>query len=207
MSILTGHEIAADINCAECQHIRRPLAWHIQASQSAVRRTSVGHNRTECQRGCGDTCRRSVPKAADCPPDPPTVYFRATCRQNQDAVGRGCKTLLTWPVNTAPKEMTWPCYLRSCDGEVDRARGNDEILPCQGRCERRNKEGEGVYGRIRKDIAGGHASTLFRQSRSGQQLATSWTIRPWSRVMIRGDTTSCSRSPLPRPLIAVSAIV
>ncbi|KAK4220448.1 hypothetical protein QBC38DRAFT_208315 [Podospora fimiseda] len=102
--------------------------------------------------------------------------------------------------------MTWPCCLRSCDGEADRAHGNGEILPCHGRCQRRNKEGEGAYRRIREGVAGGDASTLLRQSRSGRPRATSWTMRCWSRGVIRGDTTSCGRSPLPGPLLAVSAI-
>ncbi len=91
--------------------------------------------------------------------------------------------------DAAPEEMTWPCCLRSCDGEADRARGNGEILPCHGRCQRRNKEGEGV--------AGEQGSTLLRQSRSRRPLATSGTMRPRSRVVIRGDTMSCGRSPFP----------
>ena len=211
LPILTGHKIASGIDCVECRHIRRPLlAWYIRASQSADRRTPLGHNRTECQRGCGETCRRSVPKAAAWPPDPPAIYFRATRRRILDAAGRGCKTLLTRrPADAAPEEMTWPCCLRSCDGEADRARGNNEILLCQGRCQRRNKQREGACGRIREGIAGGHASTLLRRSRSMRPRATSGDLVDYETlVMGRNSWRYDVLRPLPlsEPLFFVSAI-
>ena len=105
----------------------------------------------------------------------------------------------TEPADAAPEEMTWPCCLRFCDSEADQTRGNDEILPCHGRCQRRNKEGGGAYERTWEGVAGEHAPTLLRLSLSRQPLATLWTMRSQSRVAIRSDTISCGRSPFPGP--------
>ncbi|EAQ84068.1 predicted protein [Chaetomium globosum CBS 148.51] len=71
--------------------------------------------------------------------------------------------------------------------------GNDEILPCYGRCRRRNMEGGGACGWT----DAGRDRTPANTASAKPLWATSWTMRPQSRVVIRGDTISYGSSPFP----------
>jgi hypothetical protein len=56
-------------------------------------RTSLGHNRTECQRDCVETCRQPVTKAADEGSGPTAIYFRVTRHRIRAGVSRSRKAL------------------------------------------------------------------------------------------------------------------